>query len=252
MQEAQQRVNEGLMNFAEKLRNLNTPLQKSPAWQHFLHDLEHGVASHAGNDSALAEKARGFTEHLPPLSRYLPLDRLKGDNGLAQWGKSLLQKSPTVNWGNPPQLPSTSGWHAPQLSRAGLGDPDRWTDSVWLLILLALSMGVLVALVWKRRLQARRAAAGWKLGPWPVDPAAVRTRDQLVRAFEYLSLLRLGPRARSCNHKEIAGRLGHGAALELAQVYEQARYAPLADRLTDADLVLARRHLTYLAGAPSA
>src|SRR5262249_61129604 len=107
-------------------------------------------------------------------------------------------------------------------------------------------------LVWRRRRLTRLGGAGWKLGPWPVDPAAVRTREELVRAFEYLSLLRLGPSARSRNHLEIADRLGNGAARQLARAYEQAPSAPPADTLADSDLANARRHLTFLAGAPSA
>jgi hypothetical protein len=251
-QEAQNHVSEELMKFAEKLRNLDTPLQKSPAWQHFIRDLEHSVTKHAGSNSALADKARGLTDRLPPLSQYLPFDRLKGDNGLSQWGKSLVPKPPAVNWNNAPKMPATAGWHGPHLSRAGLGDADDWKDNLWLLMSLAVAVLVLLTLVWRRRRQARRAGAGWKLGPWPVNPAAVRTREELVRAFEYLSLLRLGPSARSRNHLEIADRLGHGAAWQLARAYEQARYAPPADALPEADLATARRHLTLLAGAPSA
>jgi hypothetical protein len=251
-QQAQNRVSEELMKFAEKLRDLDTPLQKSPAWQHFIQDLEHSVTKHAGSNSALADKARGLTDRLPPLSQYLPLDRLKGDKGLSQWGKSLVPKPPAVNWGNAPKTPVTAGWHVPHLSRAGLGDGGDWKDTLWLLMLLALAAFVVAALVWRRRQQARRASTGWKLGPWPVNPAAVRTRDELVRAFEYLSLLRLGPSARSRNHLEIADRLGHGAAWQLARAYEQARYTPPAEALPEAELATARRHLTMLAGAPSA
>jgi hypothetical protein len=251
-EEAQNRASEGLMNFAEKLRDMDTPLKKSAAWQHFIQDLEHSAGKHTGSNSAFADKARGLADRLPPLSRYLPLDRLKGDNGLSQWGKSLVSNLPSFKWGNAPKLTSAAGWQAPHLSRASLGDPDTWKDSLWQLMLLALAVFVLLALVWQRRRQARRAGAGWKLGPWPVHPAAVRTRDELVRAFEYLSLLRLGPSARSRNHLEIADRLGLGAALQLARCYEQARYAPPSDPLPDAELALARRHLTLLAGAPSA
>jgi hypothetical protein len=250
--EAQNHVNKGLLQFAEKLRDLDTPLKKSPAWQHFIRDLEQGVGNHAGDNSALADKARGLADRLPPLTNYLPLDRLKGDNGLAQWGKSLLPKPPSVNWGNAPKVPSTAGWHLPHVGGASLGGTDDWKDILWLLMLLGVAAFLLVALVWQRRRQARRAGASWRLGPWPVDPAAVRTRDELVRAFEYLSLLRLGPRARSRNHLEIADSLGLGAARHLAHAYEQARYAPPTDALSDADLADARRHLTFLAGAPSA
>jgi hypothetical protein len=101
----------------------------------------------------------------------------------------------------------------------------------------------------------------WRLGPWPVQPALVRTREELVRAFEYLSLLRLGKAARSWNHRQIAANLGGvtsaatecgEAAARLAQAYEHARYAPAADELPDRELEAARRDLCLLAGVAGA
>jgi hypothetical protein len=83
----------------------------------------------------------------------------------------------------------------------------------------------------------------------------------LIRAFEYLSLLLLGPDARSQNHRTIAAQLGgpadedaarHRAAQDLAAVYEQARYAPAAEPLSTAALASARRDLCFLAGVASA
>ena len=70
------------------------------------------------------------------------------------------------------------------------------------------------------------------LGPWPVDPAGVKSRADLIRAFEYLSLLRCGEPARTWHHRAIAACLGgtasdrRAAAAQLAELYEQARYAP--------------------------
>ncbi len=101
---------------------------------------------------------------------------------------------------------------------------------------------------------------GWRLGPWPVAPAAVRTRDDVVKAFEYLALLLLGRQAGSANHVDIASRMGADdltgqrgrAAGELAGLYEHARYAPPDEALSDAEMEAARRDLTYLAGAAAA
>ena len=103
------------------------------------------------------------------------------------------------------------------------------------------------------------------------------SRQELVRAFEYLSLLNLGPHARSFNHVQIARQLGEEvtpdrAALpeqvvpatplggperrhaveELAMLYEKARYAPPEDPLPDAALALARHDLCLLAGVTAA
>jgi len=104
----------------------------------------------------------------------------------------------------------------------------------------------------------RRGDDGWRLGPWPVRPEAVRTRDELVRAFEYLALLLLGPAARTRNHEEIAAGLGEqdvsrrAAAERLAGLYEQARYAPPDEVLPDTDLAAARADLSLLAGVAAA
>jgi hypothetical protein len=100
------------------------------------------------------------------------------------------------------------------------------------------------------------------LGPWPVRPGEVATRGDLVRAFEHLALLCLGPTARTCHHLELARLLGaqpapdperrRDAAVDLAQVYEQARYTPDDEVLPDDLMRRARRELCYLAGEPAA
>jgi len=125
---------------------------------------------------------------------------------------------------------------------------------------------VALVLIWKL-LASRRSAAGdaprpWQLGAWPVDPAHVGTREDLVRAFEYLSLLLLGPAARNWNHRVIAHRMSRRpnaadedrrrAAEHLAALYEKARYAPPADPLPEGEVRDARRDLCLLAGVAHA
>jgi hypothetical protein len=116
----------------------------------------------------------------------------------------------------------------------------------------------LAAIVWQsigRKVAARVRSDQWKLGPWPVQPGAVANRDDLVRAFEYLALLRLGAVARTSNHLAVAARLGavdpddqrRAAAAELARLYERARYEPEPVSLDDSQLEAARRDLTLLA-----
>jgi hypothetical protein len=128
-------------------------------------------------------------------------------------------------------------------------------------VVIWIAIGIVaVAAVWKLladRRAARTAAglSGWRLGPWPVDPAQVTTREELIRAFEYLSLLRFGRAARSWNHRAIAGRWGDQsaeAAQHLATLYEKARYAPPADPLPDDAVRDARRDLCLLAGVATA
>jgi hypothetical protein len=130
-------------------------------------------------------------------------------------------------------------------------------------VLVLLAMVTAAAVAWgllRRRdlVVLRRARAGRPLGPWPVRPESVSTRDDLVRAFEYLALLLLGPGARSRNHRAIAAGLGRddaarrGAAERLAALYEQARYAPPDEALPEAELAAARADLSLLAGVAAA
>jgi hypothetical protein len=99
-----------------------------------------------------------------------------------------------------------------------------------------------------------------KPGAWPVNPMKVASREELVGAFEYLAFLRLGPRARTSNHLAIAARLEEeepedtrrAAVLELARLYERARYDPDCSPFGEADLLAARRDLTLLGGGAAA
>jgi hypothetical protein len=141
-------------------------------------------------------------------------------------------------------------------SMLSVDSPGRsWTVVLWVGIGI-----VAIAAVWKlltdrRAAQTAAALAGWRLGPWPVDPSQVTTREELIRAFEYLSLLRFGRPARSWNHRAIAKRLGDQsaeAAQHLAELYEKARYAPPTDLLPDDEVRDARRDLCLLAGVATA
>jgi hypothetical protein len=126
-----------------------------------------------------------------------------------------------------------------------------------------LSLILLGAIGWKileKRAQTleQRALAG--IGPWPVQPNEVASPDDVIRAFEYLALLRLGETACANNHRLIAARLGEElpdagrdtAALDLARLYERARYEPNPLPFAESDLQVARRSLTLLAGGAAA
>jgi hypothetical protein len=128
-------------------------------------------------------------------------------------------------------------------------------------VLFAATMAVIGwNLMTRRRGAGDRSGDGEVLGPWPVAPSAVASRDDLVRAFEYLALLRLGRVGRTSNHLAVASLLNEAesdhsrraAAGELARLYERARYQPQPAPLADADLAAARRDLALLAGVGSA
>jgi hypothetical protein len=107
--------------------------------------------------------------------------------------------------------------------------------------------------------QADNADDRWQLGAWPVHPSAVRTRADLVKAFEYLAVLLLGARAQTQHHLELAEELGRQstsadarrseAARSLAHLYEIARYTPADEALAADELAEARCELSFLAGA---
>jgi len=107
-----------------------------------------------------------------------------------------------------------------------------------------------------------RGQDGWRLGRWPIQPSAVQTRGDVVKAFEYLALLVLGRKVSTSHHLDIAGKLGtaqddltgrrKNAAEELAHLYEHARYAPPEEQLSEDELATARRDLSFLAGGAAA
>jgi hypothetical protein len=151
---------------------------------------------------------------------------------------------------------------APSVPNVGVPSGDSLAGASGVLVVL-LGALVLALILWRGRdwftslMHAGRSA--WKLGPWPVRPEEVTTRGDLVRAFEYLALLCLGPAARTCHHLELGERIGGQPALDaerrresataLSRIYERARYTPDQEPLPGEDLRRARRELAYLAGA---
>jgi hypothetical protein len=120
---------------------------------------------------------------------------------------------------------------------------------------VAIVVAVLVALAVVRTMRARRSEAQALvavIGPWPVAPSRVESRDQLIRAFDYLAQLRLGPRAKSWHHRAVAERLPRNSdeqepAEKLANLYEWARYSPERAEPSSAALAAAREQLSQLA-----
>lgn len=148
-------------------------------------------------------------------------------------------------------------------SMGGMGSFDMGGMRVpWLLALVLMAMIAAAVLWWKWEAVfpsgPPRATAAGGAGPWPLDPRAINTRDDIVKAFEYLSVLICGPGARTWTHSTIADELSAlaascgGTALKLARLYELARYAPLDEPLTRAEILEARRLACDLAGVDEA
>jgi hypothetical protein len=201
----------------------------------------------------LAEPASDLANYLPDVGAFLHKQRGVFDEMGSIFRHAREASMSSVGGG--PRLPS--------LPSAPSARGDDWGTGA----LMLLSMAVLLLLFWKlggwSKLQTGRAEAGaWRLGPWPVQPGAVSTRQDLVRAFEYLALLCLGRDASTCHHHELAHRLAEAddtdnarrrqAADLLAWLYEQARYAPAEESLSPEELTEARHALCFLAGVPAA
>jgi hypothetical protein len=197
------------------------------------------------------------------VQRYLPEPSFWTNKVLPKLSHIKLPKLPNVRLPdihvNPPALPSV---HLPHVSlpsvprgRAGYG---------WLILPLGLILGLIGWKILQERQQRAdrlgrfRSGDRWVLGPWPVAPDAVSSEAELIQAFEHLTLLKLGPEARSWNHRAIAAGLGGAhperrrAADQLAALYEQFRYAPIHPPLAADVLHSARHALTFLAeGTPA-
>jgi hypothetical protein len=218
-----------------------------------LADLLHILNTPDFSGSGLAEPVSDFANYLPDVGTFLHKQR----GVLDEMGSIFRHARETT-------LPGVgAGPHIPSLPAAPSRGGDDWGTGA----LMLLSLGVLLLLFWKlggwSRLQAGRGEAGpWQLGPWPVQPGAVSTRQDLVRAFEYLAFLCLGRDASTCHHRELADRLARRddvddarrrqAADLLAWMYEQARYAPADESLSPEELTEARHALCFLAGVPAA
>ena len=185
---------------------------------------------------------------------------------LREWlptGERLQAAGSWLEQLSPPQVPGVSAPSSPSLPGAAV--PSFSADApeqlarlvVWGIVLAGLAF-----VAWKLTKMYREAAGGSAAGRWPVEPGAVATRGDLVRAFEYLALRLLGLDARHRHHLDLADRLGGPAELgdpdrrraagHLAHLYELARYAPEDEPLPEAEMAAARRDLSFLAGAAPA
>jgi hypothetical protein len=175
------------------------------------------------------------------------------DRTFGRLGNTRAPRMPNVSGPSLPRGPNLPSMGAPSAPSAE-GAGGAFT------VLMVLG-GILVGafLIWKLLVQPMQAKKEkpkeWELGNWPIDPSQVRTRQELIKAFDHLALLSGGKPARHWHHREVANRLGtpdeirRVTADRLAMVYEQARYAPPQEPLPDAQIALARTDLVTLAGA---
>jgi hypothetical protein len=208
---------------------------------------------------------KGLFDDIPELKN-------GGWKDLDQWGKSNAGDLWKLK---PPDAPST-GMTAPNVgggggggsslggggggggggSSFGGGGAGLGGGATALAIIAAVAAGIFLAvlLLRKWKLDRDRKAAGSMSGPVPIDFDAIRSRDELVRVFNRVSLDRCGVDARSWNHRVVADHVGqtepaHATpANEVAGLYERARYAPADEDLTAGEFADARRDLRAIAG----
>jgi hypothetical protein len=254
VEQYRQNIARNLSKLADRFdqNRLAPSLRESPAVNHLLERLANSGIDALGSGSA----GEGLDAQLARWQRRF--------EGLRDWVPDKLPEKvldyvpPTFS-----DLPRPN-FRMPRIDLRGAGLPSGALRASGGLLdfaqffLFALLFAAFGFVLW-RLFGARAAeAVGLRrgLGPWPLDPAQVASRADLMKAFEYLSLLRCGEQARAWHHRAIAAGLGgtqperRAAAERLAELYEHARYAPQqASALSDGAVLDARRHLTYLAGA---
>ncbi len=214
------------------------------------------------------------------------ISNLNGTNG----GKGLFDKMPDFKGGdvfkglgnikgpnggsdfkfNPPDLKGTGmsgpkfgsgggsfggggfGGGAPSVGGAAAG------GGTALAVIVGIAGGIVLLIVLLRKWQLKREAQATlaQAGRAGYDFSGVRTREQLVTAFDTVSIDRIGDEARAWNHRVIADQFGVvqpgnlEPANELGGLYEQARYAPPDEDLQPVEYAAARKDLGALAGVP--
>ncbi|HEV3260480.1 MAG TPA: hypothetical protein VG013_26735 [Gemmataceae bacterium] len=254
--EADTEVAQWLLRQAEQLQNVKGPWHNSQTLSRAINSLSRYIAE-GGAVRARAGQG-GLTGHLGDLLRTARAHPVWSGSTWAGLRSLPMPSLPK------PHLPGVSlprisvpGMSTPSFGRPSAPSAESGLSVLWVLVLLVLGV-ILWKLVGRRMVSTEPVGRGWRLGPWPVDPRAVATREDLVRAFDYLSLLKLGPAARHWNHLDIAAGLGGEemerriAADHLATLYEQARYAPGNEPLPAEAFLAARRELSFLAGVAPA
>jgi hypothetical protein len=256
-----------LLEAANRLKD-EPALRNSPAIRDAIRQLSRNAEGTDERWKALDKSANAIADQWARLGQILPIDRLWPEKGLS-WPRSLIPEA-LPKW----PLPGSraNGGRRPPSSAVRPVTSDPAESNGWRLLGIVAALAV-VGIILQRVLARARAEEsrgtvnGWRLGPWPVQPTAVKTRDELVRAFEYLSLLRLGPDARHWHHLAIGSALGQfatdlttdaepsyrwaerrQAAAQLTALYERARYAPSGEPLPESALAAARHDLCLLAG----
>jgi hypothetical protein len=246
-----------LNNLADDLKNLDYADDSGA-----LRDAINQLGRVGFGDSALKldQLDPGQVDSLVRMAKMLTPENIRSLDLPSLRGSGWMPRMPSMPAGV--RMPSFQMPNFRMPSTPSLPDGGPSLGLIWLLVLALLAVLAWKSGSWLRAARADDADPAWQLGGWPVAPSRVATRGDLIRAFEYLALRLLGPAARTCHHHDLAQRLGRvgeaelpqrgEAAKQLAELYEQARYAPeqACDDLplSQRDQDVARQALCLLAG----
>ena len=228
----------------------------SPGTQDAIKDLVAAMKNDGG---------KGLFDDIPELKN-------GGWKDLENWGKSnggdkWNFKPPDMHTGSGPKLGGTGGGSSfggggggsHSFGGGGGGGGPELGGGVTSLAIIAGIVGALILAVilfrkWKLTHAERMAQAAYAKGG--IDFDAIRSREELVRVFEAVSLDQHGEEARNWNHRVIAEQFRSQPAKadpadEAADLYERARYAPADEDLTTNEFADARRDLRAIAGVPT-
>jgi hypothetical protein len=218
----------------------------------FLKDIQKEWKSITGSDSK-----SGGGSNLKDLTRNLKMPDTNSNSGGSGRNASSNNNSggSSSGGGSDQSSSSSSGGSSWNFGGGGSGGG---SSSAVVVLLVVVVCGLLLYLYYKRQPKPVEEVPADSVRIWPVDPLQVNSREDVVKAFEFLSISKCGHAAVNWHHLQIAGRMGKqepehkDAASRLARLYEKARYAP-ANELFDAlDISEARARFSQLAGAPIA
>lgn len=259
-------------------------LRDSPALQKGLADLKSVLDAQANpwrwNPDSLPEGLRSSEGWLPQHFGDKLLDGIRNFQLPDMSRVNLPQINlPHVNLPsvNLPRV-NVGRWGLPSLPSLGSPGAGAGPALLWFVVVTAV---LIIAWQLARNIQRRVSLAPVHrgLGPWPVDPAKIMTRAELIKAFDYLALWRLGEQARSWNHRRVERRLSfspepaatvavelskhmslplpavaagsglnkqYDAVAELTRMYESARYTIGPDILSPDEQAAVRHNLGLL------
>lgn len=223
----------------------------SPTMKNLAGDLTKELAEVMSKDTGIPDLATEFAKEWKALKARVDVSGPKFSLNQFGSGLSLPDVKSGSSFASGPSLPSESGsFSGGPSSGGGGGDSDSF-------ILLALLAAAALGLLLLARRRRTPESEGMGEEPLRVPPHEVRSRTDVIKAFECLSLLKCGADAVNWHHHQIAEAIGgrepdgREAAGRLADLYEKARYAPLNDLFTEGEIAEARERLRQLVEAPA-